>query len=219
MIEAVIFDMDGVILDNSREHLESFKRLGKEEGREFTEEDVLSVFGQRNDEMLEALLGRQLKSAEVKRIAFRKEELYRQIVGPRLRERMVPGLVDLVEGLHSAGMSMALATSGPIENVDLVLDGLQIRRFFDSVITGADVREGKPDPEVFLLSAERLGVSPVSCVVFEDTPSGVEAALRAGSRCIALATTHSQDELGQLNPDQVIQDFTQISVSEIQALS
>lgn len=219
MIEAVIFDMDGVILDNAHLHLESFRRLGEEEGREFTEEDVLSVFGQRNHEMLEALLERKLEPEEVVRMASRKEELYREIVKPQLRERMVPGLDDLLEELHSAGLPMALATSGPIENVDLVLDGLNIRRFFTAALTGADVSKSKPDPEVFLLAAERLGFSAGACVVFEDTPSGVAAALRAGSRCVALATTHSEDELGELNPDQIIRDFTQISVSEIRALS
>lgn len=218
MIEGVIFDMDGVLVDNVEQHLEAFLQFGREQGRALTRADVLEVFGQRNDEMIPALLSRQVGEEELARLASRKEEIYRELTGAVLKETMVPGLKHFLQELWDHNVAMSVATSGPRGNVDFVLDGLRIRSFFRGAVTGAEVSHGKPHPEVFLKAAELLQVDPSRCLVFEDTTSGIEAARRAGCRCIAVATTHSREELAVLEPDRILGDFSEIGAKEALAL-
>ena len=205
-MKALIFDMDGVLVDNADLHLEAFVRLADEIGADYDRKDVLKVFGRRNDEMLPALLGRELSSEELEALADKKESIYRDLIRDQLEERAVAGVVDFIR-TQASRYPMAVATSGPRENVKLVLSGLGIEDAFRGIVTGQDVSRGKPDPEVFLAAAESLGVRADETLVFEDSPSGVEAALRSGARCIALATTHDTDELQQLNPERVVPDF------------
>lgn len=206
-MKAFIFDMDGVLVDNADLHLEAFLELGKELDANYSREDVKQVFGQRNDEMLPALLGRNLDQETVERIAERKEALYRDLIRDHLAERAVKGVVDFVQKSKREGRKIGLATSGPAENVELVLQGLNIESAFDVIVTGKDVSQGKPHPEVFLLASSRLGQIPESVVVFEDSPSGVEAARRAGAKCVALATTHEPHELEDFEPVIIVRDF------------
>lgn len=218
MIEGVIFDMDGVLVDNVDQHLEAFLRFGREQGRNLTRADVLEVFGQRNDEMIPALLGRQVDEGELARLAARKEQIYRELTRPVLNDTMVAGLKNFLQELRDLRAALSVATSGPQENVDFVLDGLGIRSFFQGAVTGAEVSRGKPHPEVFLKAAELLQADPYKCLVFEDTTSGIEAARRAGCRCIALATTHSREELAASEPGRILEDFTEIGAKEALAL-
>lgn len=211
MLTGAIFDMDGVLLNNLEYHLEAFQLLGLEEQREWGRQEILATFGRRNRDMLESLFGAPLSPQKLKRLAARKEELYRRRIADELGETMVPGLPEFLKDLRDAKIAIALATSGPPENVNLVLEGLRIRGFFRSVVTGEEVRNGKPDPEIFLLAAQRLGQVAGDCVVFEDSESGIRAALRAGCRCAALATTHRRGELQQLAPHLILDDFTGIT--------
>ena len=125
MIRGVIFDMDGVLLDNLEYHLEAFRLFGEEQGKLLTTEAIQAVFGRKNWDMLEALLDRPLEKDEADRFADRKEELYRQLIQAELQETVVDGLHEFLEALEKKGFPMAVATSGPIENVDMVLDGIQ----------------------------------------------------------------------------------------------
>jgi beta-phosphoglucomutase len=218
MIKGVIFDMDGVLLDNVEYHLEAFRLFGEEQGKSLTREDVQSVFGRKNWDMLEALLNRRLEKSEADRLADRKEELYRQLVLSELHAAVVSGLPEFLESLAKAELPMALATSGPIENVDMVFDGLGIRSSFHAIVTGDQVKHGKPHPEAFLTAAAFLDLAPEDCVVFEDSVSGVQAALSAGCKCVAVATTHEEEELNALSPDLVIQDFQDFSPDRLQEL-
>lgn len=211
MIKGVIFDMDGVLLDNVEHHLEAFRIFGEEQGRTLTAGEVRAVIGQRNKEMLEALLQRVLTETEVEEFAARKEELYRGLIGPQLLAHTVPGIADFIRRLHRDRFGVALATSGPIENVDLVLDRLALRPYFGAVVTGGDVRRSKPHPDIFVLAAERLGLEPTACVVFEDSVAGVKAGLSAGCKCVAVATTHTRAELRPYGPHSIISDFTGLS--------
>jgi beta-phosphoglucomutase family hydrolase len=218
MVEGAIFDMDGVLVDNLDFHLTAFKVFGEEQGKTLTDEQIQAVFGRKNIDMLQAFLERKLSAAEVSRFERRKEELYRNLIRPHLHERVVVGLLDFVGALRGEGFAIALATSGPRENVDMVVDELGLRGSFDATVTGDQVQRGKPHPESFLLAANGLALSPTACVVFEDSLSGVEAALRAGSKCVALATTHRENELRAVGPHRIVRDFTELRVSDLQKL-
>lgn len=210
MMQGAIFDMDGVLVDNVRHHLKAWKQLGRELGKELSDEAIRAVFGQRNSEMLQVLLERELGPEESRRFAERKEELYREAARSELGTAMVPGLLEFLQELKKETVGIALATSGPEENARFVLEGLNIASFFDVLVTGREVERGKPHPDIFLLAARRLGLPAEKCVVFEDSESGIQAALRAGCRCVALATTHSPEELKQLSPARVVRDFTEL---------
>jgi beta-phosphoglucomutase family hydrolase len=213
MVKGAVFDMDGVIVDNINHHLKAWKQLGRELAQEFRDEDVKRVFGKRNREILKSLIGDDVSDEQLAKYGRRKEELYRGIMAPDLRP--VPGLPEFLQSLKGSGIRTAVATSGPMENVRFVLDGLGFQDAFDAIITGPDVRESKPDPAIFLLAAKRLGLAAADCVVFEDSPPGIKAGKAAGCRCIALATTHSAEELRQYEPDRIIRDFREITVGEL----
>ena len=218
MMRGAIFDMDGVLLDNVEFHLEAFRRFGEEQERHLTRQDVYRVFGRKNEDMFPSLLGRELTSAEIEKFEARKEALYRELIRPTLRDHLVPGLFGMLEELKVASIRMAVATSGPPENVSMVLDDLDLGGFFSAVITSREVRKGKPDPEVFLRAAHSLSIVPGDAVVFEDSLSGVRAALAAGSKCVALTTTHRREQLEELSPHRIVRNFTVLNRRSLEAL-
>jgi beta-phosphoglucomutase family hydrolase len=204
MIQGAIFDMDGVLLDNLDFHLQAFKLFGKEQGRTLADDQIQAVFGRKNSDMLRALLDKELTEEEIERCEARKEELYRELISPQLQETVVSGLLEFVQALRRANFGIALATSGPVDNVEMVLDGLGLQNDFDFLVTGEQVKRGKPHPEAFLRAAEGLNLPASECVVFEDSFSGVEAALRANCKCVALATTHTEQDLGTVSPHRIM---------------
>ena len=209
MIEGVIFDMDGVLIDNVAYHVRAWQALGKEIGKVTDEALIRSVFGRRNKDILRALLGGSPDSAELQRGTERKEELYRHFIRPHVKETAVPGLRSLLLALQQKQVSRAVGTSGPPENVKLVLTELGLGDCFDAIVTGPEVENGKPAPDIFLLAAQRLGVQPQRCLVFEDSPAGIAAAQRAGCLCVALSTTHDRGELERWSPRSIVADFTE----------
>jgi beta-phosphoglucomutase family hydrolase len=203
MNRAVIFDMDGVLVDSYQAHFESWKALAAEHGRSFSEEDFARTFGRTSRDIIESLWGAsRIAAADVERMDQRKEALYRERVARDFPE--MDGASDLIDALREAGFALAVGSSGPPENVDLVLARLGPRHLFDAVVTGRDVSRGKPDPQVFLLAAERLGVVPLRCLVVEDAPAGIEAATRAGMASVALLSTGRRAE-----------DFTGVSPARL----
>lgn len=212
-IRGAIFDMDGVLVDNARFHVRAWQQLGRELGKELSDGEIRAVFGQRNREMLASLGGRAFSDEETSRFTQHKEELYRDLIAPELVP--TPGLPEFLEDLKQKGIKTAVATSGPIANVEFVLGRLSLDRFFDVVVTGADVKHGKPAPDIFLLAARRIGLPAERCVVFEDSTAGIEAAQRAGSPCIALSTTHSKQELSATAATRIVRDFTCLKASDL----
>ena len=191
--QAVIFDLDGVLVDSSRFHFDAWKRLSQEVAAKqpVTEAWFRRTFGQRNEEILLSLFQRELTQEEVTAFADRKEVLFRQLAHSRLKP--LPGARKLVEGLYQAGFQLAVGTSTPPENLEMILGDLGLAQYFPVRITGTDVTHGKPDPEVFLQAAKRLQVLPRQCVVIEDAEAGIDAALRAGMRCIGVAASQSAE--------------------------
>ncbi len=180
--------MDGVLIDSYAAHFESWQGVAAEHGRVYTEAQFAAGFGRTSREVIaEQWQGETLSDERIAQIDRRKEALFREIIG-RDFPAMV-GAVELVASLVVAGFRVAVGSSGPVENVRLAIDRLGIERFLSAIVTGDDVKRGKPDPQVFLTAAERMKVPPARCVVIEDAPVGVEAAHRGGMRAIALAST------------------------------
>jgi beta-phosphoglucomutase len=182
----VIFDVDGVLVDSYTAHFHSWLALAEESGcHRMTEDEFRATFGRTSREtILQLWPGQQLSAAAVAELDDRKEELFREML--RADFCPVAGAAELIVALKEAGFKLAAGSSGPPENVFLVLDQLQRRDLFDAVVTGTDVLYGKPHPEVFLKSAQGLGLPTAQCAVIEDAVVGVQAANRAGCFSIAL---------------------------------
>lgn len=194
MTKAVLWDLDGVLVDTAAHHFQAWRRLFHELGRDLSEEDFRRTFGLRNDAILRTLLG-DLPREEVARLSRRKEELYRQGIAGGLAP--MPGVGELLGRLQRRGRGLAIVSSTPRENVDVALRSLGLSGLFDTVVAEEDVHHGKPDPEGYLLAAERLGMTPRECVVIEDAAGGVEAAKRAGMRCVGLAADRPEGALAK----------------------
>ena len=199
--------MDGVLVNNLECHVKAFQKVGEEQGVKLTAEQVRAVFGRSTVDMLSAMTGWRIGPEEGLKLDDRKEKIYRELARPVMREIMVPGLKKILDFYNKASLKIAVASSGPDENVNMVLEELEIRDYFSAVVTASHVRKGKPDPECFLLAARGMGIDPAECLVFEDSRSGIQAALAAGCRCVALATTHSRGEIKGLKPDLIVEDF------------
>lgn len=194
----VIFDWDGVIIDSSRQHEKSWQQLAGEEKHSLAKDFFLRSFGMKNENIIPNLLGWTSDPAEVRRLSLRKEEIYREILC-RDAVKPLPGVLHLLESLSADAIPCAIASSTPLANIECVIDRLGIRRHFRAMVTGEDVTRGKPDPEVFLLAAQKLELPPSKCVVIEDAHVGVEAARNAGMKVLAVATTHPAATLADAN--------------------
>lgn len=210
---AVIFDMDGVLVDSSEAHYQSWHQLGQREGRPFTAELFGQTFGMHNQQILPLWLGSDLSQSEIDRLADWKETTYRQLA-PQLM-RPIPGVVDLIAALRSEGVPLAVGSSGPLANIRLILRTLGLEEAFQALSTGEDVQHGKPDPQVFLVAAQRLGVDPSRCLVVEDAPFGVEAARRAGMSVLAITSSRPADDLPA---DLVVESFVGLAPARLRSL-
>jgi len=207
-----IFDWDGVVIDSSRQHEESWERLAREAGRPLPEGHFKAGFGRKNEFIIAHLLGWTDDSAELRRLSMRKETLYREIV----RENglaPLPGVRTWLERLAAARVTCAIGSSTHRENIEVSLDILGFRRFFPEIVSAEDVSHGKPDPEVFLKAAGKIGMAPERCVIFEDAHVGIEAARRAGMRVVAVATTNTLEELGAA--DRAVKRLDELEVGKI----
>lgn len=185
---AVIFDVDGVLIDSYQAHFDAWNEVGRDRGFQITAEQFGISFGRTSREAIVEIFGlKDLSPDEIAELDHVKEAKYRELLAGSFPE--LPGAGELIDALDAAGFYLAVGSSGPPPNVDLVVDKLQRRAKFRAIITGRDVTRGKPDPQIFLLAAERIGVPPARCCVIEDAPAGIEAAHRAGMRCIAVTST------------------------------
>jgi beta-phosphoglucomutase len=186
-MEAVIFDMDGVLADSNHAHLRSWREVAAAMGLSFGEAEFRRTLGRTSREVIALIWGGSLSEAEVAALDARKEAVFRRIVDADYPT--MPGALALLTALRAAGFRLALGSSAPRENVEQGVERMRLEGVFGAIICGNDVTRGKPDPEIFLTAAQRIGVAPHRCAVIEDAPAGIAAAAAAGMACIALAGT------------------------------
>lgn len=209
-----IFDMDGTLVDNMRFHGEAWQQMLAENGIETDAHTFLiKTAGKTNREIIPNFF-KDASDEKLLELGNRKEELYRAFFLPE--RKAIKGAIEFLEESKKLGIKMAVATAAPVANMEFILDGLDLRRFFDAITTAADVSHGKPNPEGFLVSAKKLGVEPDNCLVFEDALNGFEAAHRAGMKSVGIATVNSIETI--LNLPDVIEaknDFTELKPAEL----
>lgn len=211
---AAIFDMDGVLADNMDYHTRAWELFLKKHAPHLKIDDVKPHYGKTNADLMSFIFGRPLTADEVERYGEEKESLYRQLYATEMAP--LPGLLDFLEELRAKKWQAVVATSAPRSNVDFLLDGLHIRRFFDAVIDASQVIRGKPDPEIYLRASRAAGCKPENCIVFEDALSGIEAGRRAGMRVVGVATTLPAVSL--TGTALVIKDFREVNVAKLEKL-
>jgi len=185
-VRAVLWDMDGTLIDSEEFHWISWRDTMEKEGVPITRGQFLSTFGQRNDSIIPQLLGAAATPERMEGISTAKEELYRDLVR-RHGVKPLPGVVTWLHRLHDAGWLQAIASAAPRENINVILEALSATHLFQVIASAEDVHHGKPNPEVYLVAAYRLGASPARSIVVEDAVAGVEGARRAGMHSIGVS--------------------------------
>ena len=189
----VIFDLDGVLVDTGWAHKQSWYDLAEKEGFSMTDEFFYSTFGMQNYQIIPMLLGQNTPSEKVGRLSNWKERRYREIIAEKLAP--AEGAKSLLIDLKKVSFLLAVGSSAPPANLELVLERTGLKDYFDAYVTGQDVTNGKPAPDTFLKAAEKLSLNPKRCVVVEDAVQGVEAGKAAGMLVVAVTTTRSRADL------------------------
>lgn len=202
--DAFLFDLDGVIIDSSEFHKQSWVVLMSSKGINFSEEDFKITFGKRNEEILKDYFP-DLPESEIKKMSYEKEELYRKFAKGNIKP--IDGSIDTLRLIRENGFKIALVSSTPKENIDFIFKELKLDNFFDAVVSGTDIKQGKPNPECYLIAAAKLGVKPQRCYVVEDSEHGLEAGKKAGAKCIGITTTHKKLK----NADIVVNNFYEMN--------
>jgi beta-phosphoglucomutase-like phosphatase (HAD superfamily) len=193
-VRALVFDMDGTLVDSMPAHAQSWLALMARHGWQRDLADFMRQSTGRNGvECIRILAGRELSAAEAQPYVDEKESLYRELFGRNFQA--VAGAQAFVAQAQSLGLKVAVGTAGDVHNLGFALKHLQLARAPDALARGDEGLPGKPEPAIFLKAAERLGIAPEHCVVFEDAPLGIEAARRAGMRAVAICTSHTAEEL------------------------
>lgn len=215
MFKAVIFDMNGVIINDERIHQESWRQLCQKHSLHLTEEEFKhNVFGRTEADTLAYLFHKHLTQEELEKYSSERVKIAISIFKPKLA--LTEGLLQFLKELRAHDISLGIATSARKPYTNFILDGLHIRHFFKQVVTAEEISRGKPDPEMYLLAAKKLSIDPKNCIVFEDTISGIKSAHAAGMKVIAIATTHTVDEL--TIADKIINSFGDVTIGDLRKL-
>ncbi len=214
--KAFLFDLNGTMINDMHYHIDAWHRILNNLGAGLSYERVKSECYGKNNELLERIFPGRFTEDEKNRMSLEKEKGYQADYRPELR--LINGLGDFLKEAAAARIKMAITSAAILFNIDFVLDGLNIRKYFPVIVSAESVKESKPNPETFLLAAEKLGISPAECLVFEDTPKGVEAALNAGMRSVVITSMHQPEEFNDYpNIIRFANDFTTISILQLNA--
>jgi HAD superfamily hydrolase (TIGR01509 family) len=217
-LAAAIFDMDGVLVDSNPFHVQKWVDLLRKHHIPFRPEDLPGqVLGHRNDTAFRLFFGPRLTEGQRSQLSEELEDTFRKAFAPHARP--LPGLTELIQECHGAEIPMAVASSAMAKNVEFVVDALGYRPYFRCLVTGDEVVRPKPDPEIYLRTAHKLGVEPAGCVAFEDSFVGIEAAKRAGMKCVAIASTFPAAELRQqTQADLIVPGFEGLTLRVLHGL-
>lgn len=211
VIKALIFDLDGVIVDTAHYHFVAWQRLARELGIDFTEKDNERLKGVSRMRSLEIILeigNRQMPESEKERLATRKNAWFVEYIQNVKPDEMFPGVKEMIQACKAAGFRVALASSS--KNARTVLRNLKVEDLFEGFVDGNMITHSKPNPEIFLKAAAQLGVEPQHCVVFEDAEAGVEAALAAGMKCVGVG---SPENVGKAN--QIVKNTADFKLTDL----
>ena len=207
--KAYLFDLNGTMINDMAYHIRAWYRILNELGANISREIVKEECYGKNNELLERIFPGRFSDDEKNRMSIEKEKQYQLEFKPHLA--LVPGLQTFLEKAYKGGIKMAIGSAAIKFNIDFVLDNLDIRHYFDALISADDVLESKPSPETFLKCAERLKISPADCIVFEDAPKGVESAMNAGMQVVVITLMHEKEEFLQTpNIIGFIKDFREM---------
>jgi beta-phosphoglucomutase family hydrolase len=212
---AYIFDMDGTLVDNMKYHYQAWVDFFIEKGKEISITDLIPLIsGKPSDETIRITFGENVPPEIVSKYVAHKEELYRESYAAIIEP--LNGLMDFLQAAKKLNIPMAVATSSGQENIDFTIDGLNLREYFAAIIGSEGIKNGKPDPEIFLTAAKRLGIPSDKCLVFEDSIIGVEAASRANMKIVALTTTVEAGEFKKFpSVIEIVKDFRNITPNNL----
>jgi beta-phosphoglucomutase family hydrolase len=217
MLKGLLFDMDGVLVNNLEVHREAFAEFFRRYGVERSFDELSRVFGMGNDDIMGELMPRDIvERVGVRELGYEKEAIYREIYAPKITPQ--PGLLSLLAEAEHEGLKCAVGSSGYRANVDFVLDKCNIERYFEAAVAGDEVTRCKPDPEIYLTAAAKLGLHPSECMVFEDAEAGIEAAKRANMKVVALATTFDREFLATTAADAIVDDFRDVTIDMLRSI-
>ena len=209
--KAFLFDLNGTMINDMPYHIRAWHRILNELGAHISMEKMQEECYGKNHELLERILPGRFSVEEKDRMSLAKEKQYQNEFRSELQ--LIKGLNRFLRQTHDAGIKMAIGSAAIMFNIDFVLDGLHIRHYFDALVSADNVTESKPDPETWLTCAAELGVLPKDCLVFEDVPKGVEAALHAGMDCVVITTMHGREDFSDYsNVISIIDDYDKISM-------
>ncbi len=206
--KVILWDMDGVIADSNSFHFAAWQETFVKRRVKFTKEAFTKLFGARNDFIIRSVLGEKFPEKDIESVVQEKEEIFRQKAKGNIKP--FPGVVKLLNVIKKGNFKLALVSSAPKENIELVISKLNLAGLFDCIVFGQEVPESKPSPQIYLLAAKRLGVDPKDCIAIEDSPLGVKAAKAAGMRCMAVTNTHLRQALEEA--DKVVDSLEEVDL-------
>lgn len=213
---AVLWDVDGVLIDSGEQHRRAWEQLAHEESLPYSDAAFWATFGMRNSDIFPRMFGVSGPPERIAALADRKEAVYRALLAKDAVA--LPGAKELMSALHTAGYRQALGSSAPPANIEAIIQLLDIAPWLDAVVSGEQVAHGKPAPDIFLAGAARLGIAPEHCLVIEDAPAGVAAAHAGGMRCLAVRRAGQPDAPGLDAADALVGSLEQASVALVDRL-
>jgi HAD superfamily hydrolase (TIGR01509 family) len=212
-IAGLVFDMDGTLVDNMHFHHQAWKEFLAMHDISISDEE----FHRKNVGTIKEVIPKFMPHVQepdlIMELGMQKESVYRTLYGPHIQP--LGGLKAFLDQVYTAGIPIALATAADAKNIEFTLEGLSMAHYFQAIAGSEDVEKGKPSPDVYLHAARKLQIDPKDCIAFEDTPSGIRAALAAGMRVVALATTHTREELSTFPLLTIINDYEGLSLDSL----
>jgi beta-phosphoglucomutase family hydrolase len=213
--EAVIFDLDGTLIDNNSYHIEAWKVFYDKIGKPFSKEDYMqNINGRVNSDIFNYIFSTTLSPEMIEMYSNEKEAMYRELYKSHIKP--VNGLIDFLEELEKEKIPKAIATSGLSPNINFMFEHVPIKKYYADVIDASKITKGKPHPEIFLKAADAVHANPKNCIAFEDSVAGIRSAKAAGMKVIALTTTHTSEDVKEA--DLIIKDYTEISLTKLREL-